>query len=499
MEYLKIHHENITADIAHSLVGLCPFSSISYQGGTLSIDPGCRMCGVCVNDGPPGAITLENDAPDGGGEDALNMGAKHGEHEVLGVHREHWEHRENRDHEWRGIAVFAEYQRGRLHPVTMELIAKARELAGSGAPVYGVFIGGAEDAQVLDALLGSGSGGEDSGKGMGGGEGSGEGISGSRGICVGNSKGGNRGRGVDMLYTYCDPALEVFRIEPYANAFADFIEHARPSAVLVGATHIGRSLAPRVAARFRTGITADCTALEMRNGTELVQIRPAFGGNVMAQIVTPSHRPQFCTVRYKVFAAAAQDPDIGVTAASTKVPDVGVADAVASGTGATNADATVSAGVLRRMALAPEKLNSGIEILNVEDKPSYIDISEAKRVVAVGRGFKKKEDLALAEELARLFGAQIACTRPLIENGWFDPRRQIGLSGRTTGAELIITIGISGSVQFMAGMRGCKCIIAINEDPGAPIFGIAHYAAVGDLYDILPILIASCGGHQPAM
>ena len=114
---------------------------------------------------------------------------------------------------------------------------------------------------------------------------------------------------------------------------------------------------------------------------------------------------------------------------------------------------------------------------------------EAKTVVAAGRGFKKKEDLAMAGELAELLGAQLACTRPLIEAGGFDPRRQIGLSWRTVGADLIITAGVSGSVQFAAGMRGCKCIVAVNDDPDAAIFNIAHYAAVGDLYEVLPKLI----------
>ena len=403
MEYLKIHHEFITAENAGVLCELCPFSSISYRGGRLYIDSGCRMCGLCVKNGPAGAITLEKEAARSVDKDA-----------------------------WRGIAVFIEYQVGAVHPVAWELIGKARELAAAGSgsreismeraaqPVYGLLIGGNIDAATEKMLL----------------------------------------KSVDELYVYSDPVFAEYHIEPYANAFADFVGAARPSAILVGATYIGRSLAPRVAARFRTGLTADCTMLEMRDNTDLVQIRPAFGGNIMAQIITPRHRPQFCTVRYKVFPAVKP---------GERAP-----------------------GTLKHVSLDAVKLRSSVKTLRVEVKPAQIDISEAKRIVAVGRGLKKKEDLAMAEELAGLLGAQMASTRPLIENGWFDPRRQIGLSGRTVGAELIITIGVSGSIQFAAGMRGCGCIISINRDPNAAIFNIAHYAAVGDLYEVLPALISAC-------
>jgi len=227
---------------------------------------------------------------------------------------------------------------------------------------------------------------------------------------------------------------------------------------MVGATGIGRSLAPRVAARFRTGITADCTSLEMRDGTDLVQIRPAFGGNIMARIVTPNHRPQFCTVRYKVFSAPA-------TVDSPR-------------------------GVIERIPVDTDLLRSNVLVTSVERKPPETDLSEAKIIVTAGRGLRSKADLALAEELAGIIGAQLACTRPLVECGWFDCKRQIGLSGRTVNADLIITLGVSGSVQFAAGMKGSGCIIAVNNDATAGIFDVAHYGFVGDLYEIVPALTA---------
>jgi electron transfer flavoprotein alpha subunit len=262
--------------------------------------------------------------------------------------------------------------------------------------------------------------------------------------------------GVDKVYVYDHPALKDFVISPYANCFTDFIEQVKPSSILVGATSLGRSLAPKVAARVRAGLTADCTMLEMKENTDLVQIRPAFGGNIMAQIVTPNTRPQFCTVRYKIFSAP---------------------------------EKTAPKGEIVKMPVKDAMLVGATEVLRVTPKPEEIDISDAEIIVACGRGVRTREDLALAQELAEALGAQMACTRPLVEAGWFDPRRQIGLSGRTVKPKLIVTLGVSGSVQFAAGMRNSDLIVAVNSDKSAPIFNIAHCGYVGDLYEIVPKLI----------
>jgi electron transfer flavoprotein alpha subunit len=313
---------------------------------------------------------------------------------------------------WRGITVF-----GECHPVANELLGKAKELAAvTGEPVYALVIGYnvGEHAEQLLRL------------------------------------------GADKVFVYDAPELEYFAVTPYANAFSDFIEKQRPSAVLVGATNLGRSLAPKVAARFGTGLTADCTRLEMRENGALVQIRPAFGGNIMAQIVTPRHRPQFCTVRYKIFSA----PEIGAPH-----------------------------GEIIKMTLPAESLTGRTQVLEVIKKPKEVDLADADMIVAIGRGVKSKQDVALAFKLGELLGAQMACTRPLVEAGMFDAKHQIGLSGRTVKPKLIITIGISGSVQFAAGMRGSECIIAVNNDRHASIFDVAHYGYVGDLSEILPVLI----------
>ena len=325
---------------------------------------------------------------------------------------------------WRGVCVYADCSGGQIHRVTYELCGKARQLADvTGQPVYALMIGcGLEDnAQRLASY------------------------------------------GVDRVFVYDAPELRDFRIEPYTAAFCDFLNKHRPSSVLVGATNLGRQLAPRVAARCRTGLTADCTMLEMKENTDLVQIRPAFGGNIMAQIITPNTRPQFCTVRYKIF----DEP------VPTQAPS----------------------GEVEYMEVSEEMLRSSIDVLETFDKPKDIDIAEAEVIVAVGRGASGEAMRAYAQELADLLGGMVACTRPLVEGNVFGAKHQIGLSGRTVKPKLIICLGISGAVQFAAGMKSSDCIVAINTDASAPIFDISHYCVVGDVNEIVPKLIDKIKGE----
>lgn len=318
---------------------------------------------------------------------------------------------------WKGILVFCEHFHGEIHNVAFELLGKAKELAAvTGQRVMALMIG----SEITDKA--------------------------KELYCY----------GADDVYVYDNPGLRDFLIEPYTNVFESFIREIRPSSILVGATNVGRSLAPRVAARLRTGLTADCTSLEMTKDTDLVQIRPAFGGNIMARIMTPNHRPQFCTVRYKIFSKP-EKTDCDRKPISMEVTD--------------------------RM------LTTNAQIVDIELKPEDVDISEAEVIVQCGRGIKSKSDLAMVQELADLLGARMACTRPLVENNWFDAKHQIGLSGRTVKPKLLICIGVSGAVQTVAGMKGSDLIIAINSDPQAPIFDVAHFGYVGDLYEIVPMLI----------
>lgn len=389
MSKLICHQDKVNESNIQELIDVCPFDAIENNNGIIEINAGCKMCKICVKKGPKGVMEFV-------------------EEEVAKVDKS----------AWKGIGVYVDHVEGEIHPVTMELIGKAKELAAVvNFPVYCVFIGHHITDKAQELLY----------------------------------------YGVDEVFVYDYEELNHFRIEPYTAAFEDFVNKIKPSSLLVGATTIGRSLAPRVAARFRTGLTADCTVLEMKKDTDLVQIRPAFGGNIMAQIVCPNTRPQMATVRYKVMNAPEKQCE--------------------------------PSGKITVCELDRAKLTSNIEVLKVTKKEIEENISDAEVIIAVGRALKSEKDMAMVEELANLLDAQIAGTRPLVESGWINAKKQIGLSGRTVKPKLIITLGISGAVQFSAGMNSSERIFAINKDPNASIFNVAHYGIVGDIYDIVPQLI----------
>lgn len=389
MGKLIVNQEKLTPSIIEELVNICPFGAIEDREGKIEVNAGCKVCKLCVNKGPAGVMEFI-------------------EEEVPKIDKSLW----------KGIAVYVDHVEGNIHPVTYELIGKAKELSAKiKHPVYAVFLGHNIEDKAQEILH----------------------------------------YGVDEVFIYDYEELKHFTIEPYTKAMEDFINKVMPSTLLVGATTVGRSLAPRVAARFRTGLTADCTILDMKENTDLVQIRPAFGGNIMAQILNPNNRPQLATVRYKVMNAPERT--------------------------------TEPSGKLTAVEMDKSKLVSNINVIKVTKKVIEASISDAEIIVAAGRGIKSEKDLAMINELADLLGAQVAATRPLIEAGWIDAKKQIGLSGRTVKPKLIITCGISGAVQFAAGMNNSECIVSINNDPKASIFNVAHYGIVGDVYEIIPQLI----------
>lgn len=396
MAKLVIHQEKITDPKA--FCALCPFGALELAEGEVRVNAACRLCRLCVKNGPAGAAVLEEqEAP------SIDKGL------------------------WKGVAVYADHVDGKLHPVTFELLGKARELAAvTGQPVYALLMGERVEAAARELLH----------------------------------------YGADRVYVYDRPELARFRMEPYTAVFQDFIERVKPSSILVGATTVGRQLAPRVAARLQTGLTADCTVLQMRENTDLVQIRPAFGGNIMAEILTSKTRPQLATVRYKVMNAPRRSAQ--------------------------------AAGEICPCAIGAEKLRSGIQVLDLVSKPQEKFIEAADVLVVAGRGVKKQEDLPMLEELAALLGGQLACTRPMAEAGWVDAKRQVGLSGRTVRPKLLIACGVSGAIQFVAGMNHSETIVAINQDESADIFQVAHYGLVGDLYEIVPGLIKRIRAEKEA-
>ena len=413
MAGIKINKELCT--LCGECIAACPFGAMEKNGDgdCIEINAACKLCKICVKQCPVGAVELE--------EAALPVFDKT---------------------KWRNALIFVEISAGVIHPVTYELIGKARELMETVHQKVSCVLIGEGAGQCADALL---------------------------------------DYGLERIVIYDDPQYRYFIADTFADAFEDAIHTLHPSVVLVGATAVGRSLAPRLSTRFRTGLTADCTALEMKPNGDLVQIRPAFGGDIMAQIVTPNTRPQFATVRYKTMDRATPVPHNGCES------DCSCDDgSVSGGTGGSGSK------ILRR---DPPKTGGRIEVLEYLLKPIVENISEAEVIVAGGRGLKQKGDFDLICDLAKALGGQYACTRPLVESGWLPYTRQIGLSGRTVKPRLIITCGISGAVQFTACMKESDLIIAINQDRTAPIFRIAHYGIVGDLYQIVPRLTTRIKGE----
>lgn len=372
-----------------ALIELCPFKAIVVNDGKVDITAACKMCKICIKKGPEGVFEYIED-------------------EKVKIDKSLW----------KGVMVYVDHVDGDIHPVTFELIGKARKIANKiNQPVYCLFMGD-NIKDKADKLL---------------------------------------EYGVDKVFVYDKAELKHFRIEPYTAVFEDFINKEKPNIVLVGGTTIGRSLAPRIAARFKTGLTADCTILDVQENTDLDQIRPAFGGNIMAHIHTPNHRPQFATVRYKIFSAPQKVDKIK--------------------------------GKIDICKIDSKKLASQIDVIEVKEKDKVKSIEDAEVIIVAGRAVKKEKDLEMIYDLAELLNAEVAGTRPLIEAGWIDPRRQIGLSGRTVKPKLIITCGLSGAIQFVAGMNNSDCIMAINTDKKASIFNVSHYSIIGDIYEIIPSLI----------
>ena len=380
----------------------------------------CTLCGQCVEKCPFGALEIKNDKVEVNASCKMcKLCLKNCPAGAVSLIEDAPAPTVDKN-AWRGVMVFVEQEVTGIHPVAYELIGKARELAGKiNHPVYAVLIGGDQAKEQAEDLL---------------------------------------NYGVDQVFVYAHPQLADFRCDVYANVMEDCIRRIKPTAVLVGATSLGRSLAPACSTRFRTGLTADCTVLDMKENTDLVQIRPAFGGNIMAQIITTNSRPQFATVRYKVIDTA---------------------------------EKTAPHGAVILCPISDEMLHSGIEVVSTTVMEKVKGIEEEDVLVVAGRGVKRQEDLAILQELAEALGGQVVTTRPLVEKGWNDVTRQIGLSGRTVKPKLIITCGVSGAVQFAAGMSGSECIVAINTDPDAPIFKIANYCIVKDLYEVVPQLIAA--------
>lgn len=319
----------------------------------------------------------------------------------------------------KGVFVFVQQVDNKITGVSFELIGKGKDLAND--------LG----TEVTAVLLGSG---------------------------IGNLADRLAEFGADKVIVVDDPALETYTTEPYTQALYGVVEKYKPEIVLFGATAIGRDLAPRVSARVHTGLTADCTKLEIDEETKNLRMtRPAFGGNIMATIICPDFRPQMATVRPGVMQKI--DPVAGTKA------------------------------VVDEFDAKLEKNDKYVEVLEVIKKIGHkVDIMEAKILISGGRGVGGPENFKLLEDLAEAIGGEVSSSRAAVDAGWVERDIQVGQTGKTVRPEVYFACGISGAIQHMAGMEEADIIIAINKDETAPIFDIADVGIVGDLHKILPIL-----------
>ncbi len=331
----------------------------------------------------------------------------------------------NNINSYNGIWVIAEQRDGNIQAVTHELLGKARELAGTrGSKVSAIVMG--------------------------------HGLNGAAEELINH--------GADRVYISNAQFLERYRTLPYERLISDLINKHKPEVVLFGATTMGRDLAPRIANRFRTGLTADCTGLEITPEGELLQTRPAFGGNIMATITTPEHRPQMATVR----------------------PGVMKSDFSLDRTG-------------EKILVDVEKDDSDdfVEILKIIKKEKCrVELEKAEVIISGGRGIGEAKNFTMLEDLAKLFSGEVGASRGAVEEGWAPQTRQIGQTGKTVRPKLYIACGISGAVQHLAGMENSDVVIAINKDHNAPIVKASNYALIGDLKQIIPELINKLGSNS---
>ena len=322
--------------------------------------------------------------------------------------------------EYNGVWVFAEQRNGELQKVSLEILGEGRRLADElGVNLTAVLLG--NNVACLADILGE--------------------------------------HGADEVLVAEHEELENYTTDGYTKVICDLANERKPGILFIGATFIGRDLGPRVAARLLTGLTADCTSLEVdvTNG-DLLATRPAFGGNLMATIACPNHRPQMATVRPGVFSKLTEKKE------NFNIENVTV---------------NLEASDIRTTVLEVVKANKDI-----------VDIGEAKVIVAGGRGVGSKENFAMLQELATTLGGVVGASRGAVDKGWIERDYQVGQTGKTVRPTIYVACGISGAIQHVAGMQESDMIIAINKDEAAPIMKVADYAIVGDINKVIPEMIS---------
>jgi len=380
----------------------------------------CVGCGACLSSCPYGAISMQDNLALIDDDKCTLCGAcvaSCGFDAIL-IRKDKVDEKTDLS-AYKGVWVFAEQKGGVVQSISYELLGEGRKLADTlGVELAAVILG----KDIEDAVKELGF------------------------------------RGADKVYAVAHPELEHFHDEPYSRILTDLIRQHKPEIVLCGASTIGRALIPRVAIQVHTGLTADCTGLAIDEERRiLLQTRPAFGGNIMATIICPNHRPQMSTVRHKVMKEPERD---------------------------TSKKAEVITKSYDKKTLASR---TSVEKV-VEEATNLIKLTDADIIVSGGRGLKNPENFRLVEALAKAIGGAVGASRAAVDSGWIPYSHQVGQTGKTVAPKLYIACGISGAIQHLVGMQSSDCIIAINKDPDAPIFKVANYGIVGDLFEVVPAL-----------
>jgi electron transfer flavoprotein alpha subunit len=377
----------------------CPYNAIRIENKKAIITDSCTLCRICLSNCKFKAIEAEI-------EDTAEVKMGTDEASIHDISK------------YKGIWVFVEVKGRTVSKVALELISEAKKLASwLGTEVSAILLGHNVESIVQNII----------------------------------------NYGADNVYIVDHPFLYNFNDEKYSKIIIELINRYKPDIFLLGATVYGRSLAPRIAAALNTGLTADCTQLDIDSEKKiLLQTRPAFGGDLMATIICPNSKPQMATVRPGIFKASKSKYQ---RAGKVIRPDIKIPD-------------------------------SKVEILQyIEDVTENFDISSAEVIVAAGRGIGDKKNLQLVEELASMIGGKIGASRAIVDEGWIERCHQVGQSGNTVSPKLYIACGISGAIQHVVGLKSSSVIIAINKDIDAPIMKVANYAFVGDVIEILSTLI----------
>ncbi len=390
------------------------------MSGLIVLAERCTACGSCLGVCPFGALSLEGDTIVVGEQCNLCGACVDAcPSEALRVERPEAE-AEPDQATYRGVWVWVEQFQGRACTISWEMMGQGRRLANE--------LGVALTACVL-------------------------------GHDVGHIAREAIAYGADRVFLVDDPTLAVYRTDPYAAVLVHLVREYRPEIFLLGASARGRDLAGAVATDLHTGLTADCTGLDIDPETRLLrQTRPAFGGNIMATIICPKHRPQMATVRHRVF----------------EVPP---------------ADESRSGQIVRVPAILPEE-RIACRVADFVLESGQVNLADARIIVTGGRGVGGPEGFDPIRELAEVLGGAVGASRAAVDAGWIPYAHQVGQTGRTVKPDLYIACGVSGAIQHLAGMQTSKVIVAINKDPEAPIFNVATYGIVGDLFQIVPALTA---------